>query len=257
MSISRNELLQWLNTTLQPERFRDYCPNGLQVEGSETIRHIITGVTACQTLIDAAAERGADAVLVHHGWFWKNEDPCLRGMKRRRLARALQANLNVLAYHLPLDAHPVLGNNAQLARVLGLQVSRDEAGQPRTCGPENLVWLGQLPQPISLGALAGQVTCHLQRAPVLVGDTEKTVHTIAWCTGAAQGMIDAAVAAGADVYLSGEISEPTFHTATENGMAYLAAGHHATERYGIQALGNAIAQQFGVTVQFLDIDNPA
>jgi dinuclear metal center YbgI/SA1388 family protein len=257
MTILRTELLHWLNDTLHPERFRDYCPNGLQLEGRETIRHIITGVTASQALIDAAAERGADTVLVHHGWFWKNEDPCVRGMKRRRLARALQANLNLLAYHLPLDAHPMLGNNAQLARVLELKPHHGEDGQPLTCGPENLVWLGQLPQPVSLGTLASRIEHRLARTPLLVGDPAKTVHTIAWCTGAAQGMIDAAVAAGADVYLSGEISEPTFHAATENDIAYVAAGHHATERYGVQALGNAIAQHFGITVEFLDIDNPA
>lgn len=256
-TVTRTELLQWLDATLQPERFRDYCPNGLQVQGNDTVSHIITGVTASLALLDEAVQRGADTVLVHHGWFWKNEDPCVRGMKRERLARALSANLNLLAYHLPLDAHPVLGNNAQLARVLGLQPSLDSEGKPVTCGPENLVWLGELPEPLSLNEFGKQVQQRLGRSPLCVGPHNKPIKRIAWCTGGAQGMIDAAIAAGADAYVSGEISEPTFHSANEMDIAYVAAGHHATERYGVQALGQAIAGQFGVKVSFIDLNNPA
>lgn len=254
--ISRTELLQWLNTTLQPERFRDYCPNGLQVQGADTIRHIITGVTASQALIDQAIQRGADTLLVHHGWFWKNEDPCVRGMKRERLARVLAANLNLLAYHLPLDAHPTLGNNAQLARVLSLQPDRNADGQPLTCGPDNLVWLGRLPTATRLAELSAHIEEKLGRRPLCVGPADKPIQRVAWCTGGAQSMIDAAIAAGADAYISGEISEPTFHSANEMGISYIAAGHHATERYGVQALGQAIAGQFGVKAEFIDLNNP-
>lgn len=256
-TISCTELLHWLNTTLQPDRFRDYCPNGLQVQGSNTIRHIITGVTASKALLEHAAAVGADTVLVHHGWFWKNEDPCVRGMKRERLALALASNLNLLAYHLPLDAHPSLGNNAQLARVLGLTPSLTQDGLPLTCGPENLVWLGELPKVQSLSEFGALVEQRLGRAPLCIGRQDKPLKRVAWCTGAAQSMIDAAIAAGVDVYISGEISEPTQHAAQENDIAYIAAGHHATERYGVQALGQAIEHHFGVQVSFIDLHNPA
>lgn len=177
-------------------------------------------------------------------------------MKRERLACALAANLNLVAYHLPLDAHPVLGNNAQLAQVLGLRPHRNEEGKPATCGPDNLVWLGDLEQTTSLHALSAHIESRLQRSPLYVGPANKPIKRVAWCTGGAQGMIDAAIAAGADAYISGEISEPTFHSANEMGIAYIAAGHHATERYGVQALGQAIAGQFGVQVSFIDLHNP-
>lgn len=249
-------LLDWLNSTLQPERFRDYCPNGLQVQGTDTIRHIVTGVTASAALLEQAVALDAQAVLVHHGWFWKNEDPCVRGMKHRRLALALKHDLNLLAYHLPLDAHPQLGNNAQLARVLGLEPLTGPDGLPLCCGPDNLVWLGRLREPATVGEFCRNVANALGREPLLVGDANRLVQRVAWCTGAAQGMIDAAATAGADVYLTGEASEPTVHAARELDIAFVGAGHHATERYGVQALGEAVAQQFGVRVTFVDIDNP-
>ncbi len=254
--ISRDALEAWLAARLQPERFRDYCPNGLQVQGRDTIGHIVTGVTASQALIDAAIAQQADALLVHHGWFWKNEDPTIRGPKHRRLSAVLAAGLNLFAYHLPLDAHPKWGNNAQLARVLGWQADLGPEGQPLCCGPEGLVWLGRPAQPCTAGELATHVAARLGREPLLVGDPARPVRRLAWCTGAAQGMIEHAVAAGADCYLSGEISEPTVHWARETGCAYLAAGHHATERYGVQALGAAIQTQLGVQCTFIDIDNP-
>ena len=254
--ITRHELNLWLEQTLQPHNFADYCPNGLQVEGSDEVRHILCGVTASQALLEEAVARGADTVLVHHGWFWKNEDPRIQGIKKKRIAIALQHNLNVLGYHLPLDAHPELGNNAQLAKVLGFTPDRDSEGKPLTCGPGNLVWLGKLETPQSLETLANAICKQLQREPLVVGNRQQTIERVAWCTGGAQGFMQAAVDAGVDLYLSGEASEPTYHLACETGTAFIGAGHHATERYGVAALGQAIAQHFGIKVEFVDLDNP-
>jgi dinuclear metal center YbgI/SA1388 family protein len=250
------DLAAWLDDTLQAPRFKDYCPNGLQVEGREQRSSIITGVTASEALLRAAIERGADAVLVHHGWFWKNEDPRVRGPRRTRLALTLAHDLNLFAYHLPLDAHPQLGNNAQLARVLGLTPDLTEDGRPSVCGPDDLVWLGTAPGLTTLGQLGDRVAQRLNRTPLTVGAPDKPIRRVAWCTGAAQGFLDAAIEAGADAYITGEVSEPTVHLARETNTGFIAAGHHATERYGIQALGEAIRQQFGIKVEFVDIDNP-
>jgi len=254
--VSTQELARWLDATLQPARFKDYCPNGLQVEGKDSIRHIITGVTASLALLEAAIEQGADAILVHHGWFWKSEDPCIRGPKRRRLALALEHGLNIFAYHLPLDAHPTLGNNAQLGRVLGLEPDRDSQGLPQTCGPDGLVWLGRGNTPLTLGELGERVFNCLHRTPLIVGNPQQTVRRIAWCTGGAQGFMQSAIDAGADVYITGEASEPTYHLALESGCGFIGAGHHATERFGVQAVGEAIRKEFGIQVSFLDLDNP-
>jgi dinuclear metal center YbgI/SA1388 family protein len=193
---------------------------------------------------------------VHHGWFWRNEDPCIRGPKRARLAALLAHGISLLAYHLPLDAHPTLGNNAQLARVLGFEPARDEQGEPRRCGPDGLIWLGDPGGDQTLGQLGRTVARQLGREPLLIGDAQHPIRRIAWCTGAAQGMMSEAVAAGADAYLTGEVSEPTVHLARETGVAFIGAGHHATERYGIQALGAAVAAQFRIGCEFVDIDNP-
>lgn len=254
--ISRHELEVWLTDTLQPGRFRDYCPNGLQVQGKERISHIVTGVTASQALIEAAISHQADAILVHHGWFWKNEDPCIRGPRHRRISTLLASDISLFAYHLPLDAHPEWGNNAQLARIMDWTPDISPDGTPRRCGPEDLIWLGTPAQECSVGELAADITRRLQRKPLVIGHENQIVRQLAWCTGAAQNMMDAALAAGADCYISGEISEPTVHLARETGRAYISAGHHATERYGVQALGAAIETCFGVRCTFVDIDNP-
>ena len=246
-SVSTRELCAWLDTTLNAASFKDYCPNGLQVEGPGQVSHIIAGVTASQALIDAAIERGADALLVHHGWFWRNDDPRVRGTFRARLAALLAANINLIAYHLPLDAHPTLGNNAQLASRLGLVADRD---------PSNLIWLGSMPGATTLGQVAKQVELGLSREPLVIGAVDQPAKTIAWCTGAAQGMFSDAIDAGADVFITGEVSEPTVHLARESGVGFIGAGHHATERYGVQALAQAVKQQFGIKVDFIDIDNP-
>lgn len=255
--IETRALAAWLEDTLQPHRFRDYAPNGLQVEGSARISHVVTGVTASAALLQAAVDRGAQAVLVHHGWFWRNESPCLVGVKRARVALALEHNLNLFGFHLPLDAHPVLGNNAQLARVLGIEPQRDDQGRVALCGPDDLVWVGHLAQPTTLAQFAHATSHALGRSPVVVGDASRVLRRIAWCTGGAQNMFDAAIAAGVDAYVTGEISEPSAHLARESGVAFISAGHHATERYGIKALGAAVADQFGITVEFVDLDNPA
>lgn len=254
--IDRSDLSNWLDATLQPQRFKDYCPNGLQVEGAQSISHIITGVTASRALLEEAIRRKADTVFVHHGWFWKNEDARLIGTKRERIALALQHGLNLFAYHLPLDAHPQLGNNAQLGQVLGLTPDLDAEGKPRNCGPDDLVWLGRCPAGTTLESLSHTVAQALNREPLVIGDPQQTIERVAWCTGGAQDMMQAAVDAGAQVYITGEASEPNFHIANETGVGFIAAGHHATERYGAQAVGRAIADHFGVKVEFVDLTNP-
>lgn len=255
--ISTAELTVWLDQLLQPARFADYCPNGLQVEGRGRIARIVTGVTASQALLDEAVAVGADAVLVHHGWFWRGEDPTIKGLRRKRIATALQHELNVFAYHLPLDAHPLYGNNAQLAQKLNLRVERDAAGSPVTGGDKGLVWFGSIEPACRLSDFGKHVEQVLGREPVVIGDPDKLCLRAAWCTGAAQGMFDSAIESGVDVYITGEISEPNAHLARESGVAFVGAGHHATERYGIKALGEAIERKFGIEVLFFDINNPA
>lgn len=249
-TIATHELCAWLDATLNAASFADYCPNGLQVEGKSTVSHIIAGVTASQTLINVASERSADAILVHHGWFWKGEDPRVLGTRKKRLASLLANDLNLIAYHLPLDAHPQLGNNAQLARILGLTSRAD------TTGARGLVWLGNMPGAATLGEVAAQVERALGRVPQVIGDGCMPAQRLAWCTGAAQSMLGEAIDAGAQVFITGEISEQTVHLARETGTGFISAGHHATERYGVQALGAAIEKEFGISVDFVDIDNP-
>jgi len=245
--VSRNTVLKKINEWLQPENFQDYAPNGLQVEGRETVSVIVSGVTASQALIDAAVEHSADMILVHHGYFWKGEDQTIRGMKKNRIKQLLDNDINLVAYHLPLDDHPEYGNNRQLADILGIQ-------NPRPMG--GLVWQGELPESMTSEKLGLHLARALHRQPLHVGSGPEHIRTVAWCTGAAQGFINVAIEAGLDAYISGEISEPTTHTARESGIHYFAAGHHATERYGVQALGEALAQTFGVKHQFIDCDNP-
>ncbi|HTH44026.1 MAG TPA: Nif3-like dinuclear metal center hexameric protein [Oxalicibacterium sp.] len=249
-TIAATALADYLAKTLDITRFRDYCPNGLQVEGRAQIAHIVTGVTASAALLQAAIADGADAILVHHGYFWRGEDMRVIGQKQRRLKLLLQNDVNLFAYHLPLDMHAEFGNNAQLARQLGLQADG-------RFGENDLGWLGQADASLrTVGDLARHIENRLGRAPLLIGDAGQALGRIGWCTGAAQGMLGEAIDAGASVYISGEISEPTVHLARESGVAYLACGHHATERYGVQALGAHLAQQFGITQRFIDIDNP-
>lgn len=247
--MKREELADYLDVLLEPARFRDYCPNGLQVEGCPEIRRVVAGVTASQALLDAAVADGADAVLVHHGWFWKGEDGRVTGIRRARLKTLLEHDINLFAYHLPLDAHPELGNNAQLAGRLGWQPDG-------RFGEQDIAWLGVPAVPTSAGALAARMAAVLGRQPLLVGDPERPLRRLGWCTGGAQGYFEEAIAKGVDAFVSGEISEPTVHLARESGVAYLACGHHATERYGIAALAAHIAARSGLECRFIDIDNP-
>jgi dinuclear metal center YbgI/SA1388 family protein len=250
MSVSLAALLAWLDDTLQPASFHDYCPNGLQVEGREQVAKLATGVTANQELLERAIAWGADAILVHHGYFWKGEAEPVVGMKRRRLGALLNNNVSLLAYHLPLDAHPQLGNNARLGQLLGINgVEALQPGEPGSVGNVG-----------SLCTTARDLCARLQtltgRAPLLIGEPGHAVQRVAWCTGAAQSFIGAAVSAGADVYITGEVSEPTVHVAREEGIAFIAAGHHATERYGVQAVGEALAESCALQHRFFDCDNP-
>lgn len=246
------DLVAWLDALLKPERFRDYCPNGLQVEGATTVRKLATGVTASQAFLEAAAQWGADAVLVHHGYFWKGEAAALVGMKRRRIATLMANDMSLLAYHLPLDAHPQLGNNARLGQLLGLEDASPLDPDDRD-GVGNV---GRLPQPQPIGELLANIARLTGRQPQHIGDPQAVVQRVAWCTGAAQGYIDTASRAGAEVYISGEISEPTVHSAREQGLHYIAAGHHATELYGVQAVGERAAEHFGLEYRFIDDPNP-
>ena len=246
---NRQELQTALDALLQPERFKDFCPNGLQVEGTNTVRKIVSGVTASQALIDAAVAQGADTIFVHHGLFWRGHDGRVTGWMRQRLGRLLEHNINLFAYHLPLDALPELGNNAQLGQKLGLQISGFFGEQQLGCIGSTEFASAQL--------LAQRVESVLGRAVVLVPGKDTPLRRIAWCTGGAQSYFEAAIATGADAFITGEISEPQAHLARETGVAYLACGHHATERYGAPAVAAHIAAQFGLEHLFIDIDNPA
>jgi dinuclear metal center YbgI/SA1388 family protein len=243
------ELVDYTGQVLQVERFRDYCPNGLQVEGRQSIRKIVTGVTASMDLLEAAHAQGADLILVHHGYFWRNEDPTIVGIKQKRIRFLLRHDLNLVAYHLPLDAHPEFGNNVQLGRRLGLEIQR-------WVGDPAILAVAQLEQAVTLEALAHRISEALHRTPIVIGKSDASVRRIAWCTGAAQSSMELAIREGVDVFVSGEISEQTVHLARESGVAYIAAGHHATERYGVQALGQHLADQFDLEHVFIDIDNP-
>ncbi|MFP5404920.1 MAG: Nif3-like dinuclear metal center hexameric protein [Gammaproteobacteria bacterium] len=248
-SASVAELALCFDETLSPGGFTDYCPNGLQVEGERRVRLLVSGVTATAALLRAAAALGADAVLVHHGWFWRGEDARLTGVRRERIRIALEAGIHLFGYHLPLDAHPELGNNAQFARRMGWRVDSRR-------GEYGLLCLHDRAQPMSARALAASLRRNLGRSPLAVGALQRPISRIAWCTGAAQDLLEQAIDCGADVFVSGEISERTTHLAREAGVVYMAAGHHATERYGVQALGEHIAQRFGIVHRFVDDDNP-
>lgn len=250
MSIERNTLLSVFNGLLQPERFKDYGPNGLQVEGKSEIRRIVSGVTASRALIEAAIEGGADAVFVHHGLFWRGMDGRITGWLKERIRLLLAHDINLFAYHLPLDAHAELGNNAQLGARLGVQ------GQA-AFGDQNLGWLADADF-ADATALAEHVQAVLGRKVTLAGGQEsQPIRKLAWCTGGAQGFFESAIAAGADAYITGEISEPQMHLAREMGVSFIAAGHHATERYGAPAVAAHVARECGLEHRFIDIDNPA
>ncbi len=247
--LKRHTLIHYLHELLDIDRFKDYAPNGLQVEGNAEIRHVVTGVTASLALIEAAIELGADTLLVHHGYFWKGENPVVCGLKKQRLARLLAADMNLLAYHLPLDAHPQWGNNAQLGALWQVHNIQALASEP-------LVLQGEFEAALSGASVAQRLTETLHRPPLHIA-AERPIRRLAWCSGGAQGYIEAAAAAGVDAYISGEISEQTTHIARELGIHYFAAGHYATERFGAKALGEHLSAQFDLQCSFVDVDNPA
>jgi dinuclear metal center YbgI/SA1388 family protein len=242
-------VVAYMNRLLAADRFQDYAPNGLQVQGRGQVEVLVTGVTASLACIEAAIERGADALLVHHGYFWRGEDPCVVGMKRRRLARLLGAELSLIAYHLPLDAHERLGNNAQLAARLGWRVEG-------ALNAEGIGQFGRTARALDPAGLGAEIARVLGREPLHIAGGPERIERLGWCTGAAQDYIEQAIDLGLDAFVSGEVSERTTHIAREAGIHYYAAGHHATERYGVQALGADLAREFGLRHEFVDIENP-
>jgi len=261
-SISAQALTQFCDDYLSTSAFKDYAPNGLQVDGERPIQRIVTGVTACEALIDAAIANNADAIMVHHGYFWKGEPATLTGMKGRRVRKLMQHGISMIGYHLPLDAHPISGNNAKLADILGMTITgalypteSHPVGNIATCTPQ------------TADDLIATITQALGRAPLHISaeyhtdasaqTSSRLIERVGICTGGAQDMIEQAATMGCDAFISGEISERTTHSARELGIDYFACGHHATERGGIQALGEIVAQKFGLPVTFIDIENPA
>ena len=248
--IERETLVAHLQTLLEADRFKDYGPNGLQVEGRAEVRKVVTGVTASLALIEAAIAEGADAIVVHHGLFWRGQDGRVTGWMRQRLGRLLEHNVSLLAYHLPLDAHCSLGNNAQWGQRLGLVADS-------RFGEQDLGFVGPAPAGLTLEGLTAHITDTMGRAPVVVPGDGRALRRAAWCSCGAQGYFEQAIAAGADLFLTGEISEPQAHLARETGVAFLACGHHASERYGVQAIGEHLAARMGLAHTFIDVPNPA
>ncbi|MDA0154541.1 Nif3-like dinuclear metal center hexameric protein [Vibrio sp. Makdt] len=247
------QLEKLLNEKLQPQQIKDYCPNGLQVEGAPEVKRIVTGVTASQALINKAVELKADALLVHHGFFWKGESEAIRGMKGKRIRTLIKNDINLLGYHLPLDIHPELGNNAKLAELLDIEVEGGLEGHP-----QSVAMFGRLKTPMTGAEFAAKIDQVLNRKPLHIApeNADKMIETVGWCTGGGQDYIELAASQGIDAFISGEISERTTYSAREQDIHYFAAGHHATERYGVKALGEWLAKEHGLDVEFIDIDNP-
>ena len=253
MSVSIQQLSTYLNGLLRVQEITDYCPNGLQVEGRREVTHIVTGVTASQALVDAAIAQGADTLLVHHGYFWKGESQTITGMKKKRISALLKNDINLLAYHLPLDVHPEYGNNRQLAKLLNVH----QVKAVSSVKPVGVLMEGELPSPIKGEDLKQLLATQLSREILMECPQNKEITRIAWCTGGGQGFIEQAVEANVDAFFTGEVSEQTIHVAREMDIAFFAAGHHATERYGVKALGEHLSEHFDIPVTFIDIPNPA
>lgn len=249
--VQLKDLLKYSNNVLEIERFQDYCPNGLQVEGKAEIKKIISGVTASQALINAAISEKADALLVHHGYFWKGEDERIIGLKYNRIRSLIESGISLVAYHLPLDAHPLYGNNAKLAEILDLEIAGSFPSESNAVG-----MYGRLKTAMTAADFSQKITSVLDREALHIGNKSEQIQTIAWCSGAAQNYIGDAAELKVDAYLTGEISEQTVHIAREHGLHFYAAGHHATERYGVQALAEHLASHFDLDHKFIDIPNP-
>ncbi len=240
------ELCHFCDDYLSIDEYSDYCPNGLQVEGQPEIEHLVTGVTASIDLIEAAIEQNADAILVHHGYFWKGELQPLVGFKGNRIRALMKNDISLLAYHLPLDGHSIVGNNVQLAKRMGWLVTQQDG----------LLWSGEVDEVCGVDQIFDELGEKIDANPLLIEAGNKRVRRLAWCTGGAQSYIEQAAALGVDLFVSGEISEQTVHIARECGIHYIAAGHHATERYGVQALGELLSARFGFSHEYVEIDNP-
>jgi len=253
MPVRLKDIDETLRELLKPDEFSDYCPNGIQIEGKDEIKKIVTGVTACRALVEAAIKEKADLILVHHGYFWRGEEPTITGLKKARIQLLLRHDISLCAYHLPLDAHPELGNNAQLAKVLGI----NQRAPLDSARKHPIVFSGDLSVPHSFKNFETFLEAKLERKPMSIKGSSKEIKVVAWCSGAAQEFIGLAAESGADAYLTGEISEQTVHVARESGMHFFAAGHHATERYGVQALGAYLAKEHSIVHTFIDIPNPA
>ncbi len=259
--IKRQELLSYLQQLLNCDNYNDYAPNGLQIEGSDTIEVICTAVTASQSVIDEAVRQNADALLVHHGFFWRGETPTITGMKRNRIGALLRENINLLAYHIPLDCHLELGNNACLAALF--PVKSETVLSHTLSGNNNLLWSAELENVLTADALEAILDTIFKRTPLHLAPNENSskahgnaIKKIAWCTGAAHDYIEEAKALGVDAFISGEVSERTYYQAKELDIHYFACGHHATERFGIQALGEHLNEKFSLKHRFIDCDNP-
>ncbi len=251
--MQRDDLELYLTKLLKPEIIKDFTPNGLQIQGSNVINKIVTGVTANQDLIDIAIAQNADAILVHHGYFWKNESYVIRGMKYKRIKSLLDNNISLFAYHLPLDIHPELGNNAQLARLFNIEVT----GPLELGNSTSVAMQGSFKESFTGGLLAKKISNKLNRTCLHISPpSNKSIKTVAWCSGGGQSFIELAAEQGIDAFISGEVSEQTTHIAREMDIHFFAAGHHATERYGIKALGEHITERFDINVIFADVDNP-
>jgi len=252
MSVVLKDIDLELRALLKPQNFNDYCPNGLQVQGKDRVQNLVTGVTACKALIEEAVLRSTDLILVHHGFFWKGEEPAITGIKRDRIQILLSNEISLMAYHLPLDVHPELGNNAQLGKLLGFEVT----GSFANYNGRNIGLIGNTSKPYTVNELGEVLDSKLRRAPLIIEGSDRSISTVAWCTGAAQNYIEEAIESGVDAFITGEVSEPTVHIAREAGIHFFAAGHHATERFGVQAVGEYLADKFNLNHQFIDIDNP-
>lgn len=250
--ISCITLINYLDNLLNSAQFRDYCPNGLQIEGRAELSTVVSGVSASDALIDAAIDRGADALLVHHGYFWRGEEANIAGMRRRRIAKLLANDINLIAYHLPLDAHQLYGNNAQLAQRLNIVINQyiDVDGQP------GLFVIGELATAMPADDFAQWISTQLSRPPLHLAGDERLIKRVALCTGGAQRYLQLAIDHQVDAYITGEASEPCFHMAQESGVHFYAAGHHATERYGVQALGEHLVERYGIRHEYVELDNP-
>ncbi len=249
MASSKN-IVEFLNTELSVELFKDYCPNGLQVEGKEEVKKVVSAVTASQNVLTRSVELDADMLIVHHGYFWKGEDQRIQGMKRNRLKCLLQQDISLLAYHLPLDAHPEYGNNTQLAKILGIKQSGLLSGEA------DLVGVGHFENKLLAVELAQLINTKLGREPLHIPGNSAYIDKVAWCTGGAQSYFNHAIESGVDAYITGEVSEQNYHLAKESGVHFFAAGHHATERYGVLAIGDLLSRKFDVEHVFIDENNP-